>query len=379
MLSLLLRGKRRNGSDRGPGLPEKRPPPLPAARPAPPRSDDGAELARIARAAVQLAAVGPRLASLAGDMEARARAQAERARTMAGTMDGLARDLEGAVGALRASSGQMQEAVATVDRVADHTRLLSINASIEAARAGAEGRAFAVVVDEVKQLADRTGQTTVLIEERMREIRDGIARVAAVASSGDTSSADRAALTVGAVNREVRGMADSAGQQIGGAESLHAMSDQARQLTEALLMAVGRFRFDAHARAQDAVEGLLPSLAAHWGDRAATELALEHWLGAHPSFELAYLTDARGRQTVDNLRRQEGAIAHDPAGFGRDWTARPWYRDAVARSGLGSTDFYRSTATGDFCFTVSVALRDRRGALLGVFGSDVNFQKLVAE
>ena len=143
----------------------------------------------------------------------------------------------------------MHRALETVEQIAAHTRLLSINASIEAARAGAEGRAFAVIVDEVKQLADRTGQTTLVIGERMHDFEANLARMNAVASAQAPAAAAAESLTVGAVNGQVRGMADSAGGASSAMPSpVHSLGDQINQLTEVLLLAVGKFRFDADSR-----------------------------------------------------------------------------------------------------------------------------------
>jgi hypothetical protein len=372
MLSTLWRRKGRS-RPLAADLPDARAPnPASAASPSP-------DLGRIAQDAVQLAAVGPRLAAFAGEVEKQARSQADRAAAMAEAMERLARDLNAAVAELRSSSGQMGQALATVGQIADHTRILSINASIEAARAGEQGRAFAVIVDEVKKLADRTGRTTLDIGERMGEFAASLVRMDTVtqARAAAGEGADRAP-TVGDVNLQVRGIAESAGFQLANAESVHAMGGQIKALTESLLLAVGKFRFDAHDRARAAVEELLPSLASAWGERGRLEGLLESWLEAQSHFELAYLTDAHGRQLVDNLARRSGRVVHDPAGYGRDWAARPWFRAALAHGGACSTDVYRSSATGDFCFTIAAALRDSRGGLLGVLGSDVNFQRLVS-
>ena len=337
------------------------------------------ELNRIAEASVSLACLGPHLARLAAEVELQAKTQAQRAETVAAAMDALAKDLQASVTELRSSSHQMHDALRTVERIADYTRLLSINASIEAARAGEQGRAFAVVVDEVKRLADSSGQNTKLIEQRVEEIDSSVARVAAVALSETNTSAFITQRTVGAVNQEIRGMAESAGKQLGSAESVHAMGNQISGLTESLLMAVGRFRFDAHTRAQSAVEQLALELVQFVDRRIEAEGVIESFLEEHTYFELGYLTNAGGRQITDNLVSRNGTITRDTAGLSREWSERPWYRAALTAKAACSTDIYRSSATRDFCFTVAMALRDEKGNVRGVFGCDVNFQRMLSK
>ena len=106
--------------------------------------------------------------------------------TMMDSIAALVQDSAGTVKDLGTSSAQIGSIIATIEDIADQTNLLALNAAIEAARAGEQGRGFAVVADEVRKLADRTGNATREIGMVIKAIQTKIGEAVASMEEGVT-------------------------------------------------------------------------------------------------------------------------------------------------------------------------------------------------
>ena len=137
-----------------------------------------------------------------------------------------------------ARSGQKIGAVVeTIDDIAEQTNLLALNAAIEAARAGEHGKGFAVVADEVRKLAERSGRETKQIAELIAQVQTGTQEAVAAMDSGAAKvelGSQKAAQAGQALEEILKAVQDTVRQVGEIASSSQQMASGARSVTDAM-------------------------------------------------------------------------------------------------------------------------------------------------
>ncbi|MBE1427069.1 methyl-accepting chemotaxis protein [Desulfomicrobium macestii] len=350
--------------------------------------------AEMAQAAIEHMA---RLESRLGEVEMRAK-----------ELSGAMAELLGFVATVETRIKGIGSVAHAIRDIAANTNMLALNATIEAAHAGAAGKGFGVIANEIRTLSHQTVDATTRVDdqndeigrnvasmvEAVRRVEDFVgrmqtsmdacledARVArpcveeggALAANlrGESQNIVR---DVAAVQDSLAALQDGSASQAREAETLAIHARQVSETSESQLAAVGRLRFAAHERARCAVEVLVRDAGISAMERRPVETALRNAM-SQGLFELLYVTDAKGRQIVDNVG-QVSTIYGD-TGLGKDWSQRPWFRHPAERRKTYVSDFYRSAATDAYCLTVSAPILDASGTLRGVLGADVDLGRLV--
>ena len=206
----------------------------------------------------------------------------EKMRRIAGVVQDSAQHVE----QLGRSGQQIGEIIEVIGEIAGQTNLLALNATIEAARAGEQGRGFAVVADEVRKLAERTAAATREIAGMVGEIQRGTASAVAAMARGEqevreglvmadqagaaleqtvagaeatlgrvgqiAAASEEQSATSEQIGRSIEAISDVTGQSARDVTGIAETADGLRRLSGSLQQLVGRFTLEAETPARPA-------------------------------------------------------------------------------------------------------------------------------
>ena len=300
------------------------------------------------------------------------------------------------IGVLRENSASIGSISDTINAISDETNILSLNARIEAARGQSDGKGFKVIAEEVGHLAKQSKAATNDIRERLELLGEKISQTVAAVETVEknVSACERQILDANAALGHVRSqfsvfsegldristateqqaedvkwvavnigdIEDSAEKQTHEVDTILTIAERVNSACDGMVMDAGVFHLSGHGRAREAAMEMAGDADLVDGTREARERTLLAYMERFRFIELAYITDAGGKQVTANiyakaLAEKEGLTR----GLGSDWSGKAWFTKALKNTEPFVSKVYRSSATKEFCFTVSLPLRGAGG------------------
>lgn len=339
-----------------------------------------AAILHLAHATINLSQVAPQLSELASSRQADAEHQADDVHDIANTVRNMSTTLEQTVHQLSESTREISELTELIQRIANETRMIAINAGIAAAHAGEQGRVFSLLAKEIRALSENTAVATKDVKakiERLQESTNRTAQVIGLEKSGIIKKEQKDTdMGLAWLLERMNEADESASRQASEARQLNVLGLHLRGLSEEMIRSIGAFRLEVHDRVEDLLSNFRLNHELLSGDPRWQITALRQIVKNFPFIELAYVTDASGIQTTENVFNREFCATYGDSGKNKNWSQRPWFTGAMKTNGIYLSDIYRSQATDEFCLTASATLIND-GIVIGVIAIDVNFRELL--
>ncbi|NLL96217.1 MAG: HAMP domain-containing protein, partial [Clostridiaceae bacterium] len=148
------------------------------------------------------------------------------------------KDIAQQIEQLEGYSGRIEEITNTITQIAKRTNLLALNAAIEAAKAGDQGRGFAVLADEIRKLADASGNAAKGIKKQLSEIQERIQWTVQNMDEG-VSGVEQGARSIADVHRSIEDITDRVRQVVGTLDDYAQKSNKQLMANQKLMETIG--------------------------------------------------------------------------------------------------------------------------------------------
>ncbi len=275
-------------------------------------------------------------AEAARQADAQANAGREVVNEVTSSIDTLASEVGKAVENVRMvadDSDRIGSVLDVIRGIADQTNLLALNAAIEAARAGEQGRGFAVVADEVRTLAKRTQDSTEEIQEMIESLQSGVKQTVSVMeisqqqAAESVKQADRAHQALEEITQVVDGISQMSAQIATAAEEQSAVAEDINRNIVDITQVAEETAKDANESYENSVQmskevDQLNQLLAEFNTGDADYQQLQQAIAAH----LSWKTKVRGFLDGKGSLDERVAFDHAACGFGK------WYESVGVRN-----------------------------------------------
>jgi len=148
------------------------------------------------------------------------------------------KDIAQQIEQLEGYSGRIEEITNTITQIAKRTNLLALNAAIEAAKAGDQGRGFAVLADEIRKLADASGNAAKGIKQQLSEIQERIQWTVQNMDEG-VSGVEQGARSIADVHKSIEDITDRVRQVVGTLDDYAHKSNKQLMANQKLMETIG--------------------------------------------------------------------------------------------------------------------------------------------
>ncbi|MHA7855501.1 methyl-accepting chemotaxis protein [Marinobacter shengliensis] len=215
----------------------------------------------------EVAGNASRAAEITREADLKGQNSAEIIRNSSRQVHRLAAQISKAVGVIRKLSDDSDNITSVLDvirGIAEQTNLLALNAAIEAARAGEQGRGFAVVADEVRTLAQRTQQSTEDIQTMITALQTGVSDVVSVMETGSKEAAETEKLATEA-EQELQAIVEAISNITDVNTSVASATEEQTQVVDEINRSITDINDLAAASAERsrAIDGISKSLAGY--------------------------------------------------------------------------------------------------------------------